>query len=169
VIRQFRRMFWARRIVFRRKIPPTWTGFRGRSLWDWMQLIGTLSGLAVIAVAVFTVNNQLNNQERMAAERSASALQLEEQRVASEAENFAEDRRRETERFHEQAFRSYLETMTRLLLDNGLSEAASEDPVTQIARAQTIDVLRQLDADRNGLLIQFLKNSRLIRSTGLTV
>lgn len=133
-----------------------------------MQLIGTLSGLAVIAVAVFTVNNQLNNQERMAAERSASALQLEEQRVASEAENFAEDRRRETERFHEQAFRSYLETMTRLILDNGLSEAASEDPVTQIARAQTIDVLRQLDADRNGLLIQFLKNSRLIRSTGLT-
>ena len=85
-------MFWARRIVFRQKIPPTWTGFRGRSLWDWMQLIGTLSGLAVIAVAVFTVNNQLNNQERMAAERSASALQLEEQRVVSEAENFVEDR-----------------------------------------------------------------------------
>jgi hypothetical protein len=52
--------------------------------------------------------------------------------------------------------------MAELLLDNGLATSKQEQPVRSIARSSTLIAVRRLDADRKGILVQFLSESNLI-------
>lgn len=67
------------------------------------------------------------------------------------------------ERVKQEVLDGYLEKMQELLLDRNLRGAEEESEVRSVARAITTTAIRELDSDRNTLLISFLKESRLIQ------
>ena len=147
--------FLAALIYFGYKLP--WTGFaeysgsvssrfdRPKSLWDWLDLL--LVPL-LLALGAWLLNRSARTREQEAEER-----RVEEQ------QKIEEDRSRDD------ALQKYLDTITDLLND-GLRESEQDDVKRIIARARTLTVLRQLDEERKGLLLQFLSESGLIGKEG---
>jgi uncharacterized protein YjbI with pentapeptide repeats len=117
------------------------TGFETKTLWDWMDLF--IIPLALAAGAIFL-------------ERSERAVEREiaENRAKLERE-IAMDRQREA------ALQSYLDRMAELLLKENLRAPENEE-VRNVARIQTLAVLRGLDAKRKGMVLLFLYESGLI-------
>src|SRR6266851_5644935 len=123
-----------------------WTGFnehRGpnilqyqpaKTLWDWLQLLGVLAipVAEVLGVAWFTTK----------------------QGQVSDAEN--KDNQREA------ALQAYIDNMLELLLAKNLRSSTEDEEVQKIARVRTLTVLRRLDAERKGSVLQFLQESGLI-------
>lgn len=137
----------------------------GKSLWDWLGLLGTLAIPVVVGLgaAWFTAN----------------------QAAASDRQN--------TDNQREAALQSYIDKMSELLLSHHLSDdrpPASQDakPVQQagtdtadtadtspspeeeawhqsrrLARIRTLTVLRRLDGNRKAAVLQFLYESNLIQ------
>ncbi len=58
---------------------------------------------------------------------------------------------------------TYLDRMSELLLDKGLTKSKTGDDVRTVARARTLTALRRLDPARKGQLIRFLSESRLTK------
>src|SRR6266851_2150352 len=123
-----------------------WTGFnehRGpnilqyqpaKTLWDWLQLLGVLAipVAVVLGVAWFTTK----------------------QGQGGDAEN--KDNQREA------ALQAYIDNMLELLLAKNLRSSTEDEEVQKIARVRTLTVLRRLDAERKGSVLQFLQESGLI-------
>src|SRR5258707_1608124 len=123
-----------------------WTGFneqRGpnilqyqpaKTLWDWLQLLGVLAipVAVVLGVAWFTTK----------------------QGQVSDAEH--KDNQREA------ALQAYIDNMLELLLAKNLRSSTEDEEVQKIARVRTLTVLRRLDAERKGSVLQFLHESGLI-------
>lgn len=66
-------------------------------------------------------------------------------------------------RYREEALQTYYEDISSLIFEEKLKESTSgEDEVSNIARAKTLAVLRQLDNQREGFLILFLREAKLI-------
>lgn len=108
-----------------------WSGFRDKTLWDVIELVGI--------PLVLTVGGYLFNREERKAER----------RIANE-------RSRET------ALQSYLDHMTELVIEKGISRSTSGSDVRLIARMRTLTVLEQLDGLRKGIVLRFLFEGKLI-------
>jgi hypothetical protein len=139
--------------ILRPELAPSWTGFgfyfaensdlqRSRSLWDWLQLLAPalllLAGVLWLAwVARATV--------MLAVTRTIAAVQ--ESTAA---------RQRQT------ALESYLDSMTELLLKNGLRTSPADATVRHVALARTLAVLRTLDDVGRGQVLQFLCDAGLI-------
>jgi uncharacterized protein YjbI with pentapeptide repeats len=130
-----------------------WTGFndfvtpggefqRGKTLWDWLEL---LIVPVVLAGGAFWLNTRQSRIEHELADR----------REAADAE-LALDRQRET------ALQTYLDRMTELLLEKNLRESAATDEVRSVARTRTLTVLQGLDGRRKGTVLLFLQESSLI-------
>jgi uncharacterized protein YjbI with pentapeptide repeats len=146
-----------------------WTGFNAqtgpslklyyypaKTLWDWMQL---LIIPIVLAIAGFWLNQiQKSREQRTTEQQAENERRAAEQRARSERE-IASDNQREA------ALQGYLDKMSELLFERKLRESKPEDEVRTIARARTLTVLRRLDADRKGNLVQFLQESGLIQKT----
>ena len=136
------------------------TGFKGKTLWDWMQLLFIP---VVLAVAGFWFNHRerkaaelRTENERIAAELRAEAEQeIEQQRAKSERE-IAEDNQ------HEAALQAYIDKIAELLLEKKLRESKSEDEVRKIARIRTLTTLALLDKKRKQDVLHFLIESGLI-------
>lgn len=62
----------------------------------------------------------------------------------------------------EAALQGYINEMSELLLEKNLRDSQLEDEVRKIARVRTLTVLRRLDAERKGSVLQFLQESGLI-------
>jgi nucleoside phosphorylase len=62
----------------------------------------------------------------------------------------------------EATFQAYLDSMSNLLLDQGLRTSAADAEVRKIARARSLAVLNRIDQDRKRNVIQFLYESGLI-------
>jgi hypothetical protein len=62
----------------------------------------------------------------------------------------------------EEALQAYLDTMAGLLLDRGLRTAEPQAEVWSVARARTRAMLRRLDGERKGDLLEFLAEADLI-------
>jgi hypothetical protein len=62
----------------------------------------------------------------------------------------------------EEALQAYLDTMAGLLLDRGLRTAEPNAEVWSVARARTRAMLRRLDGERKGDLLEFLAEAGLI-------
>jgi uncharacterized protein YjbI with pentapeptide repeats len=118
-----------------------WTGFRGKTLWEWLQLLVIP---AVLAGAAFWFNWQQTKTER--------ALSIKQSEVERE---IAQDQQRET------ALQTYLGHMTELLLIENLRTSQEGAEVRQIARIRTLMVLRILDARRNVIVLRFLQEAGL--------
>jgi hypothetical protein len=67
----------------------------------------------------------------------------------------------ESDRAREAALQTYLDRIDELSLKHNLAESEKGDKVTDVARARTLTVLRQLDGGRKGLLLRFLYESEL--------
>jgi hypothetical protein len=113
-----------------------WTGFAGKTLWDWLNLLGVFLIPVVIGAASIWFGIQQNATSQI----------------------IAADQERAT------TLKAYMDDMTGLLLHEGLRESKEDASVRVIARAKTLVALTQLDGERKGTLLRFLKEARLIGS-----
>ena len=109
------------------------TGFPGRTVWDWLDLLIVPAVLAVVGY-VFT-------------------------RSESQATREAAERRAQDEAL--QAYLDQMGQML-LDQERPLRQSKDGDEVRTLARARTLTVLPRLDRDRKGSIIQFLYESGLI-------
>ena len=125
------------------------TGIRGKTVWDWLQLL--LVPLLLAGIGYWFTASQHDSEQRIAdANRLADiARQVDQQREA--------------------ALQAYLDRMSDLLLGNNtgkdslsLASALSTDEVSQVAQAQTFTVLRNLDGQRKGIVLEFLYDAKLL-------
>src|SRR5438552_13091567 len=122
-----------------------WTGFRGKTLWDWLNLLGVFLIPVVIAAASIWFSVQQN----------LTSLQLSDKQHQSD-QAIALDQQRAT------VLKSCMDDMTELLLHEGLRESQANASVRIIARAKTLAGLSQLDGERKGTLVRFLYEAQLI-------
>jgi uncharacterized protein YjbI with pentapeptide repeats len=121
---------------------PSQQFYRGKTLWDLLELLIIPT---VLAFGVFWLN------------QSTRKAELEIARKKDESEKLArENQEREAE------LQDYLDKMTELILDKGLTKSGPDDPIRSVARSRTLTVLRMLDGTRKGLLLQFVYESDLI-------
>ncbi len=126
---------------------------RGKTLWDWLQL---LIIPAVLAVAGYVINLTISRGEQEATkQRAQSEREAAEKRAETEHE-IALDTQRET------ALKEYIDKMSELLLHEGLLEPDPKKEVREIARIQTLTVLNRLDGKRKGSVLKFLNDAELI-------
>src|SRR5204863_8798191 len=71
--------------------------------------------------------------------------------------------RENTDNQRETALQIYIDKMSELLLSGNLRKSREDDEVRDIARTRTLTVLRGLDAERKGSVIQFLNEVSLIK------
>ena len=124
-----------------------------KTLWDWMNLL--------LVPFVLAAGAYLFNKSEKAHERKIAEQQRENERVLAakraEAElEISKDKQQQT------ALESYFDKMTDLLLDKGLRTSGEDDEVRTIARTRTLTVLRGLDGNRRGQVLQFLYEAGLI-------
>ena len=115
------------------------TGFGGKKLWDWMEVLGV--PLAVALLVAFG---------GIVAQRAGRRASLERE--------LEENRARQT------TLQSYLDTMTNLILERNLNKPEVNPSAKQVAHAQTLATLRALDGVRKGLALRFLYEAELIRT-----
>lgn len=118
-----------------------WTGFDKKTLWDWMELL--IIPLVLALGAIF-----LNRSER-AVEREAAEKRAELER------EIAKDHQQEA------ALQTYISRMSELLLKEKL-RTTNRKEVSDVARTLTISIMRGLDKERNDLIVQFLREAKLI-------
>jgi uncharacterized protein YjbI with pentapeptide repeats len=129
------------------------TGFEGKTLWDWLQL---LIIPAVLAVAGYVINLTISRGEQAATEqRAQSEREAAEKRAETERE-IALDNQREA------ALQAYINEISDLLLHEDLRDSKPEDKVRKIARVRTLTVLSRLDKVRKWNVLQFLCEADLI-------
>lgn len=68
-----------------------------------------------------------------------------------------------------EVLQDYLDRMTELLLVGNLRSAPAHSEVTNIARARTLAVLRDVDPEQKGHVLTFLKEAKLIERSGLVI
>jgi uncharacterized protein YjbI with pentapeptide repeats len=123
-----------------------WTGFAGKTLWDWLTLLGVLAVPVVVGLAtIWFTERQSQTSEAANKQQHETDMQI------------AENQQQEA------ALQAYFDKMSELLLEKRLRESEQNAEVRNIARARTLTVLRRLDAERNRSLLQFLSESGLIR------
>jgi uncharacterized protein YjbI with pentapeptide repeats len=133
-----------------------WTGFQGKTLWDWMQLflVSTVLG----AGAYWFNFQQTTHQQTLAEQQQKQEKELAEQQQKQEKE-LAEQR--------EQAmiFDAYLDRMKELLLDRDLLDKDQRrEEVRLVARTQTLTTLRRLKGGYISMLFTFLQDANLNRA-----
>jgi uncharacterized protein YjbI with pentapeptide repeats len=122
------------------------SGFRDKTVWDWLQLLLVPLVLAVIAIG-FNFLQSDREQER------EDARQLRELAIARAARN---------EEARSGALTDYLQQMSDLTLEHRLTSHPSKD-VALLARNLTLTALRRLDGQRKAQVIQFLADAGLLR------
>ena len=124
-----------------------WTGFGSaepadsKTLWDWLDLL---------LVPAFLTGTALLLRQ--------SGRQSERQRVKDRQ---ALEQEIETDRQQEEALQAYFDRIIELVLKEKLSKFSPDD-IRNVARTRTLSVLRRLDSRRKGMVLLFLRDSRLI-------
>jgi uncharacterized protein YjbI with pentapeptide repeats len=116
-------------------------GFDERELWDWMKL---LLVPAALAAAGFWFSKVQKDTELEIAEKERET-----------------DREIALEKQRQQTLENYLDRMKELILEKGLGREA-EPEVKRLARTLTLNVLRELESERNRQAVQFLHESELL-------
>jgi hypothetical protein len=143
--------------------PYEWTGFgtytttpwdvvqksgevvRYKTLWDWLELL--------IIPATLLVGGYLLSraEKRRDDERTLQSIQ--------------EDREIAEQRTQETALQTYLDQMAKLLIENALGSTPTPE-AKDVARVWTLTVVRRVDAERKGIVLQFLHESKLVQRGG---
>src|SRR5260370_25466655 len=93
------------------------TGFAGKILWDWLNLLGVLAIPIVVAVGGFW----LSQLQKRSEERHAAMLELDKQREA--------------------LLQAYIAKILELLLYKHLRESAPDDEIRRTIRVLTLNLL----------------------------
>lgn len=134
---------WAILVLLTILLLSVLVAIEGTSTWE---LLDLLIVPFVLAVGAWW----LNKSER------ESDKKLSGDRVDAERK-IAEERR------YQDTLEAYLDRMTELLLKGNLRNSEEDDEVQIIARAQTLTVVRNLDGQRKGYVVQFLYEADLIQ------
>jgi uncharacterized protein YjbI with pentapeptide repeats len=110
------------------------TGFAGKTLWDWLNLIGVLAVPVVVGFGAVWFTTR--------------------QGKVADAEN--KDNQREA------ALQAYINQMSELLLEKKLRESDPNAEVRKVARVRTLSMLYQLNTRRINYMLAFLRESELI-------
>ena len=123
-----------------------WSGLSGKTSWEWLEL---LIIPILLATGGFYLDKQVESRQEMVA-----------------IERYNQERAIAHDRDRQETLVTYLDKMQKLLLDKDLRSADSiNDEVIGVARAITATAIKDLDAKRNELLVDFLKDSNLIKAT----
>ena len=117
-------------------------GFRGKTVWNWMELLMVPLALAVIGLA-FSVQQDAR-QQRVENQRAEAERELAVQRAQDEA------------------LQAYLDQMSTLLLEKDLRDSEAGSEVRTLALARTHTVLESLGPSRKSELMQFLLEADLV-------
>jgi uncharacterized protein YjbI with pentapeptide repeats len=117
-------------------------GFRGKTVWDLMDLLIVPLVLVVIGLG-FTMLLDARQQD------------LENQRAEAERELAVQ-------RAQDEALQAYLDQMNTLLLEKNLRESEEDSEARTLARARTLTVLGRVDPSRKEAIIQFLDEAELV-------
>jgi uncharacterized protein YjbI with pentapeptide repeats len=147
-----------------------WTGFgeytrtsgeviRAKTLWEWLELL-------IIPVTLLVGGYLLNKAEKRRDDEKTAQRIEEDRRIAEQ--HIQEEREIAEERTQETALQTYLDQMAELLIEKALSSTPT--PETQdVARVWTLTVVRRVNAERKGIVLQFLHESKLIRGDAAIV
>jgi hypothetical protein len=130
-------------------------GLRGKTLWDWLQLLIVPLALAVVALVFQLANARTERQ---------IAQQRYEQDKQIAAERYENDQYIALDKQRDDLLQTYLDRMSELLLKENLRTSPSEE-VQNVARVRTITVLTQLNARRIGYVFTFLREAGLMSTT----
>ncbi len=142
-----------------------WTGFDGKTLWHFLELAGALAVPILIAV----IGHQLEQRDK---ERADEQKRRDKKRADEQAEL---ERGIAKDNSSEEAIQAYIDNMAKLLLDkelrkelfpninDKLNPSGYDNPVRDVARTQTITILRRLEGDqeRQIRIIHFLRDTEL--------
>jgi hypothetical protein len=123
----------------------SWTGFQGKTVWDFLQLL--IVPLMLVAIGLVFSLQQDARQQRVEDQRADAERKLVQQRAQDEA------------------LQAYLDQMNNLLLEHNLRNSKEDGGVRTLARARTLTVLGRLDSERNSAILQFLREAQLISGT----
>src|SRR3712207_4756759 len=96
---------------------PSWTGFRGMTLRDWLQLL--IVPFALIVIGFLFTMQQDQRQQKIEDQRAQQAQKIENQRAEAERE-LAE------QRAQDEALQAYLSQMGSLLLEKDLRNSEED-------------------------------------------
>jgi uncharacterized protein YjbI with pentapeptide repeats len=129
-------------------------GFRGKTVWDWLDLLLVPLVVGIVAAGLTAWFN---------VQQDAPQNDIENQRAKAE-------RKLAEQRAQEDALQAYLDQMSTLLLARDL-RSSTEDNATEdskeartLARARTLTVLRRLYPSRKKQVMQFLLEANLVKS-----
>lgn len=114
----------------------------GKTLWNWMELL-------IIPFALIIGGYLLNRAEK----------RLE---IKLAKENAEIERQIAEERNQEVALSEYFDRITELLLDHNLKSTKKGSNEREVARTRTLTILRRLNGERKGIVLNFLIESGLI-------
>ena len=129
-------------------------GFADKTVWDWLNLSGTLAIPLVVVAATIAFGIQ---QANLAQKQHDSDQAIANQQHAADQQQ-ALDQQRAT------ILQAYIDNIQDLLLNHHLLKAGPTDDVAILARARTLTALQGLDSFRKGVLIRFLYEAHLIGS-----
>jgi uncharacterized protein YjbI with pentapeptide repeats len=121
-----------------------WTGFQGKTVWDFLQLL--IVPLMLVAIGLVFSLQQDARQQRVEEQRADAERELAERRAQDEA------------------LQAYLNQMGSLLLEKDLRNSEEDSEERTLARARTLTVLGRLDASRKTAVMQFLVEAKLVQS-----
>jgi uncharacterized protein YjbI with pentapeptide repeats len=123
------------------------TGFAGKTLWDWLQLLGILAIPLILgsATLIFSVQQAQSSQEQQRADILQKYIDNIQDLI-----------------------------LNHNLLGNNPTPKSDADKITitevqEIARARTLTALQGLDSNRKGVLVQFLYEAQLISQQNPTI
>jgi uncharacterized protein YjbI with pentapeptide repeats len=119
----------------------SWTGFQGKTVWDFLQLL--IVPLMLVAIGLVFALQQDARQNSLEENRARAERELADQRAQDEA------------------LQAYLNQMSQLMLERTLLEAEQGAHVHTLAQARTSTVILRLDAEHNESVTRFLSNSGL--------
>src|SRR5215212_1100727 len=133
---------------------PRWTGFRGMTVRDWLDLLVVPLALVVIGF-LFTMQQDARQQD-LENQRAEQAQRIENQRAEAERELAVQ-------RAQDETLQAYLNQMSGLLLARNLRASEKVSEVRTLARARTLTVLQRLDPSRKTAVMQFLAEAKLLQ------
>jgi len=174
------------------------SGFKGKTLWDWLSLAGVPLSLAVLGFWLQIQQqkqNDLQKQRELEQTEKLAAVEREQtEKLATIEQGIAEQNRQE------EALENYFDKVSALLVEKNLlaiaaklakaekdqetGEAPTEsdtgdtttpeerellDISVDVIRARTLATLRRLDGNRKGSLIRFLTEAKVISKLSLSL
>src|SRR5450755_3991005 len=129
-----------------------WTGFSGKTLWDWLNVLGVFLIPVVVVGATIgfgwwqahlaDVQHQQDQQSATLQHQRDQASALDQQRAV--------------------VLQTYIDNIQDLLLNHHLLVSKPTDDVAVLARARTLTALQGLDSGGKGSLVKFIYEAQLI-------